>query len=295
MAVIHVARLALLKSTQDGRVFSSSNKKDFLTGQDISIKDVLHCTEDFRVLADSTIPNTASYQKIKKYIEEEADDGFILVYMDQTFVITTGEPPEPDDGADIYPSEPIYRSPFQLQASGSLLADSTGFSKDVLHLFPLSLPARMLAKQIGVGYVSGGTTPFKLKFGLYDLNDPRNLVWESPEQTVTAAGTYTDPAFIPFENPIANPLNLTIEPKSYLFAILHNSATDISLRGGSSGTTKPLLYIENIGSGSIEGNLINRLSFTQVYTSFLPASLTGLPGGSSANNTVNIPYLFFRT
>jgi len=87
MAQIHVAKLALIRQTPSGRLYFPTSNKG-IDGNPITTNDTLKYSEDFRLTADPTIPNTANYPFIKDYLELEATAGFSLAHMDQTFIIT---------------------------------------------------------------------------------------------------------------------------------------------------------------------------------------------------------------
>jgi len=87
MAEIHVARLNLMRRTADGKFYNASSPKS-TNGDNISVRDALTMSTEIRVMADSTIPNTANYPNVKTYLEAEAASGFLLAHLDQTYVIT---------------------------------------------------------------------------------------------------------------------------------------------------------------------------------------------------------------
>lgn len=90
MAVtIHLVNVALIRKTLDGRLYFPSNSKPIAGGTSvITHKDAIHYTEEHRIIADPTIPNSATYPNLKDYLNLEAGSGFQFAYMDQYNVIT---------------------------------------------------------------------------------------------------------------------------------------------------------------------------------------------------------------
>lgn len=173
---------------------------------------------------------------------------------------------------------------FQVQSNrvgvGSSMPSSSPLLRTSLHCFPFRLPSLLTAKTIAVDYRGGGNASFKLKVGIYKLNQG-TLVWESPEITVTAIATYA-----------INGLDVDLPEGIYYFAVSHNSTTAITLRGGLADNTIPVM--EN-GYGSISGNITNRLTFSPyVYSPTLPPLLSAVSGGNPQNNTFIVPYIYFK-
>lgn len=53
-----------------------------------SIAVMANASSEPRVMEDASITNSAGYPTAKAYIEAEADDGYILAYMDQNTIVT---------------------------------------------------------------------------------------------------------------------------------------------------------------------------------------------------------------
>lgn len=76
---IHVARTAFLKISGDGTVLKDKSG---------TIKDNLTGSHEHRVLEDSTNTNTTNHPTIDNYLTAEAEDDFVLYYLDQNMVVT---------------------------------------------------------------------------------------------------------------------------------------------------------------------------------------------------------------
>lgn len=86
---IHVATLVLCKVTSDGKVYTSSS--DWTKAIDrelLSIQQRCNFTEEFRLEADTTVPNTVGNPNLKTYLEAEAASGFQFAAVNQSMVIT---------------------------------------------------------------------------------------------------------------------------------------------------------------------------------------------------------------
>jgi len=82
MAVgIHVARTGFLKVDASGNVVDKDSNTT-------TIAQHLTGSHDHRVLADSSIPNTANNPDVKTYLELEAASDFVLYHMDQNMIVT---------------------------------------------------------------------------------------------------------------------------------------------------------------------------------------------------------------
>lgn len=79
MIGIHIVRVGFFRVDADG------NKIDVNA---TSIKTVMTTSSEHRVFADSAIPNSANNPTVKDYLEAEADDDFVLHYMDQNIIVT---------------------------------------------------------------------------------------------------------------------------------------------------------------------------------------------------------------
>jgi hypothetical protein len=83
MAVeVHLAELAYLNVLPDGRVVRRG------TELNLPINAMLKFDTEFRVIADSTNPNTTDEPNIREYLEREASSGFEPVQILQTMIIT---------------------------------------------------------------------------------------------------------------------------------------------------------------------------------------------------------------
>ena len=88
MAVeIHVASMALCKVTSDGKVYTSDSDWT-MDRQKLTIQQRLDFVDEFRVLYDGTVPNTAGNPDIKTYLEAEAASGFQFGAINQSMIIT---------------------------------------------------------------------------------------------------------------------------------------------------------------------------------------------------------------
>ena len=83
MAVnVHIAHVGFYKVSSDtGAVLTKDDPTE-------TIKQHLRFSQQHRVIADSTIPNTANYPTVDAYIELEAASDFVVQYMDQYTIIT---------------------------------------------------------------------------------------------------------------------------------------------------------------------------------------------------------------
>lgn len=78
---VHVARVAFLAVDAVGNALSKDSKTN-------SLNQYLSGTHEHRVLQDDAIPNTVGNPTVKRYLELEAGDDYVLNYMDQNSVIT---------------------------------------------------------------------------------------------------------------------------------------------------------------------------------------------------------------
>jgi len=78
---VHVARVAFLKVNALGQVVSKDDGANTIAMQ-------LSGSHEHRVLADNAIINTAANPTVKRYLELEAGDNYILQYLDQNTVVT---------------------------------------------------------------------------------------------------------------------------------------------------------------------------------------------------------------
>jgi hypothetical protein len=82
MAVqVHFVGIGLVRVAPDGTVYNASNSKR-------TIKEMLHFTDEHRVLVDSSIPNTAGNPTIQNYLNLEATNDFEPVQITQSFILT---------------------------------------------------------------------------------------------------------------------------------------------------------------------------------------------------------------
>ena len=78
---VHIARVAFLQVDAVGNVVS----KDSITN---TINMQLSGSHEHRILQDDAIPNTAGNPTVKRYLELEAADDYVMQYMDQNTIIT---------------------------------------------------------------------------------------------------------------------------------------------------------------------------------------------------------------
>lgn len=78
---IRVARVGLFTTDLSGnRIDKCCNS--------VSINELKHTSQEFLVLPDPSLPNTIGYPTIAAYLQLEANSGFSLQHIDQSFVIT---------------------------------------------------------------------------------------------------------------------------------------------------------------------------------------------------------------
>lgn len=77
----HVARINFETVNSLG-VRIDKYAKSTTTGQ------ILQTRSEHRIVADDSLPNTANYPTVKDYILAEANDGYIVSYMDQNTIVT---------------------------------------------------------------------------------------------------------------------------------------------------------------------------------------------------------------
>lgn len=78
---IHVARVAFLAVDALGNALSKDSKTN-------TIAMHLSGSHEHRILQDDAIPNTVGNPTVKRYLELEADDDYVLHYMDQNTIVT---------------------------------------------------------------------------------------------------------------------------------------------------------------------------------------------------------------
>jgi hypothetical protein len=81
MAQVHVARVGLFTVDQTGTRLDKCCPTT-------SINDLKNTRQEFLVLPDAGIPNSAGYPTLKAFLEAEAAAGFVLNHLDQSFAIT---------------------------------------------------------------------------------------------------------------------------------------------------------------------------------------------------------------
>lgn len=79
MAQTHVVRMSLVQVLATGAI---------KTDNAMSIGEKITANTEVRVRPKSTVPNSADYPTIEDYIEAEGADGFVLVHLDQTYIVT---------------------------------------------------------------------------------------------------------------------------------------------------------------------------------------------------------------
>ena len=82
MAQVHFVGFRIMRQTQDGRVYTVDNAPG------ITIKDAMNFSQDYRVIADATVPSSGGNPTIKAYLEAEAALGFEPKHITQTFIVT---------------------------------------------------------------------------------------------------------------------------------------------------------------------------------------------------------------
>jgi hypothetical protein len=78
--ITHYAEVAHLKIARDGTVLNQSQG---------TIKEHLTRGLEHRILRDPDNPNTNDFPTINEYLAREAADGFVVVQVAQTFIVTT--------------------------------------------------------------------------------------------------------------------------------------------------------------------------------------------------------------
>lgn len=81
MAAVHVANMEYFKIAQDGSVYQSTDTTK-------TIKQALNFTNDWRIVVDSNIPNSANNPTLSQYLNLEVAAGFVPVQVLNTMVIT---------------------------------------------------------------------------------------------------------------------------------------------------------------------------------------------------------------
>lgn len=89
---IHVAQIALIQiDSETGLPFTkeSSPMNKYTSVPVNGVTRPRTFTTEHRIMPDTTnIPNSADYPTIPDYLTAENADGYLLVHMDQTYVIT---------------------------------------------------------------------------------------------------------------------------------------------------------------------------------------------------------------
>jgi len=78
---IHIARVGFFQVDRTGNVLKKNDDSTTL-GQTLS------GSSDHRVIEDVAISNTTNNPSTKTYLEAEADDDYVMEYMDQNSIIT---------------------------------------------------------------------------------------------------------------------------------------------------------------------------------------------------------------
>lgn len=77
---IHVVTIAFLAVDQNGNVI---NKCDCST----TIAQVMRTSHQHVVLPDTTVPNSADYPTVPRFLQLEAADGYVLRHMSQNMIV----------------------------------------------------------------------------------------------------------------------------------------------------------------------------------------------------------------
>lgn len=78
---IHIVRTGIVNVDAMGNVLRKDDPS-------ITIKQQIATESQHRVLEDANIPNSVGYPTVKRYLELEADDYYVLRHIDQTTIIT---------------------------------------------------------------------------------------------------------------------------------------------------------------------------------------------------------------
>jgi len=81
MAEVHVARVGLFTTNANGVRLDKCCPTT-------TINDMKNTKQEFLVIPDASIPNSAGYPTIANYLKLEVTSGFILNHLDQSFIIT---------------------------------------------------------------------------------------------------------------------------------------------------------------------------------------------------------------
>ena len=79
--LVHVARLGVFTVDQNGQRINKSSGS-------ATINQLLNTSHEVLVIPDDSIPNSANYPTVKRYLELEAQRNYVLNHLDQTFVVT---------------------------------------------------------------------------------------------------------------------------------------------------------------------------------------------------------------
>lgn len=82
MAVnIHLVRVGLFTIDQNGQKI---DKRAPTT----TIGALQNTSQEFLVIPDSAVPNSANYPRVTDYIKAEAQSGYVVYHFDQSYIIT---------------------------------------------------------------------------------------------------------------------------------------------------------------------------------------------------------------
>jgi len=78
---IHVAYMSLVNVNKAGVVVNKNLSST-------TINEVIKCATEIRVMQDANLPNTSGYPTIADYLTAEVADGYSLLHMSQTIIVT---------------------------------------------------------------------------------------------------------------------------------------------------------------------------------------------------------------
>ena len=78
---VHVVNTRLVNVDNTGMIIDKNS-------EDTTINQMKNTRMESRIIPDSSIPSSTGYPTIKEYLTLEADAGFILNHIDQTYIIT---------------------------------------------------------------------------------------------------------------------------------------------------------------------------------------------------------------
>jgi len=81
---IHVARVNFVAVDLAGQFLD----KNAETSTPATIGEMTNFSNEHRIMLNPAIPNSANYPRVSAYLELEADDNYVLHYMDQNTVVT---------------------------------------------------------------------------------------------------------------------------------------------------------------------------------------------------------------